>query len=115
MGIIGIFADCKCEKDSKDKPTKFIEPFPPGTEKAPYVPYIKEENSTGNANSEVLKAENFEERVEDTCENLNEKTDEKNIIQIQVQLDEGKTEAKYFPQKQQVAVAVNPYDIPDDF
>jgi hypothetical protein len=100
VGIISIFADCNCEKDySKKKESKFIEPFPAGTQK---VPYVRDELTTNN---------NLEEGRSDTAEsNNNNYNNEKNDI-IQVDIVQ-KEDDEYTQEKTATA---NPYDVPEDF
>ncbi len=105
VGIISIFADCKCGKAEDNKLSKFIEPFPPGTEK---VPYIRDEVSTTNTHREYTTEKNT-----DVQENYNTNND-KNVIQVQ--LGERHESPNTQPQEKPVeAVTINPYDIPDDF
>jgi len=91
-----MFADCKLDKEYK-KESKFIQPFPAGTEKVPYV----REDSNSNTTEE--------HRDDCTTENSsnNDEGAKNDIIQVQIsQPDEDFKEEK---------VQSNPYDLPEDF
>lgn len=102
VGIICIFADIKCDKEYK-KGNNYVDPFPPGTEK---VPYIKQEITSNNITTEQSNTEDNDRR--DTNSACLEK---ENTIEIK-----NKEEAtQEYNKSKEVVVNSNPYDIPDDF
>lgn len=99
VGIVSIFADCTVVKDKDTPENKFIQPFPPGTQK---VPYVREDT---NMTSEETGRES---NMENTRNNdLNIKSD---IIEVK---ESHSTTEEY--NQDDMKVKSNPYDLPEDF
>lgn len=120
--MIAIFADCNCDKDSKKSSKKrreFIEPFPIGTEKVPYV--CQDIINTQTGLEEGLK---IEENENNHCRT--DSSPDKNIIQLEM-LETPENENNYNTydisdnnynnnfNNNDNNIQINPYDIPDDF
>jgi hypothetical protein len=94
VGIISIFCDFKCDTKEEKKDKNYVEPFPVGTQK---VAYVRDDISS----SQILEKEKF-----DSGENITTNTDKCDIIYINTE-----TQLDYQEEK----IAVNPYDLPEDF
>lgn len=101
VGIVGLFADCKLDKENKN--SKFIQPFPPGTKKVPYVRddlAITSERQDYGADVEI--------KIETSI-----KTD--TTTNSGVSPEKSQVDNLYVKTASQDKRSANPYDIPDDF
>jgi len=101
VGILGLFADCKLDKENKN--SNFIQPFPPGTKK---VPYLRDDLASTSERQDY--GADVEIKIEPSI-----KTD--TTTDSGVNSEKSTVDNIYVKTASQDKSNANPYDIPDDF